>query len=65
LEAVWSQYSFSLSLDQTLVVVLEDEARWIISNGLTDERSVPNFLNSIYADGLRTVKPDALRIAGK
>ncbi len=64
-ETVWSQNQFSLSLDQSLILAMEDEARWMISNNLTAEKTVPNFLDYIYTDGLKAVKPDAVRIAGK
>jgi NitT/TauT family transport system substrate-binding protein len=62
IEAVWSQNQFSLSLDQALIVTMEDEARWMISNNLTTEKQVPDFLNYIYADGLKAVKPEAVNI---
>jgi hypothetical protein len=37
----------------------------MISNNLTPEKAVPNFLDYIYAVGLKAVKPDSVRIAGK
>jgi len=65
LDAVWTQYNFSLSLDQPLILAMEDEARWAIGNGLTDEKTVPNFLNYIYTDALKAVKPEGVMISGK
>jgi NitT/TauT family transport system substrate-binding protein len=62
IETVWSQNQFSLSLDQALVVTMEDEARWMISNNLTTEKQVPDFLNYIYEDGLKVIKPEAVNI---
>ena len=56
METVWSQNQYSLSLDQSLIVAMEDEARWMISNGLTTEKQVPDFLNYIYEDGLKSDK---------
>jgi NitT/TauT family transport system substrate-binding protein len=41
---------------------MEDEARWMISNNLTQEKQVPDFLNYIYEDGLKAVKPEAVKI---
>jgi len=64
METVWFQNQFSLSLDQSLILAMEDEARWMISNSLTTEKTVPNFLDYIYPDGLSAVKPGAVRIAG-
>jgi len=61
-ETVWSQNRFSLSLDQALITIMEDEARWMISNNLITEKTVPNFLNHIHMDGLKRVKPEAVSI---
>jgi NitT/TauT family transport system substrate-binding protein len=62
METVWSQNQFSLSLDQSLILAMEDEARWMITNGLTAETELPDFLDYIYADGMEAVKPDAVNI---
>jgi NitT/TauT family transport system substrate-binding protein len=62
MDTVWSQNQFSLSLDQSLIVAMEDEARWMIENNLTTEKQVPDFLDYIYIDGLEAVKPDAVNI---
>ena len=58
----WSQLQFSLNLDQSLVVAMEDEARWMISNNLTSEEEVPFFNDYIYEDALKAVKPEAVNI---
>lgn len=60
--AAWSDHIFEVSLDQSLILALEDESRWAIRNRLTNATKVPNYLNAIYLDGLRAVKPDAVRI---
>ena len=52
----------SFSLDQSLITAMEDEARWMIKNNLTTEKQVPDFLNYIYVDGLKAVKPGAVNI---
>ena len=62
LASVWPENSFELFLDQPFIIAMEDEARWMISSGLTTETQVPNFLNYIYQDGLKAVKPKAVRI---
>jgi ABC-type nitrate/sulfonate/bicarbonate transport system substrate-binding protein len=64
-ESIWSRDQFSVSLDQTLILAMEDEARWMISNNLTTEKMIPNFLNYIYVEALKSVKPGAVRIVGK
>jgi NitT/TauT family transport system substrate-binding protein len=62
MEVVWPRYQFSLSLDQSLILAMEDEARWLIANNLTTEKQVPDFLDYIYMDGLEAVKPNAVNI---
>lgn len=59
---VWSDVAFRVSLDQGLLLSLEDEARWVINNKLTDKTKVPNYLDFIYFDGLKAVKPEAVTI---
>jgi ABC-type nitrate/sulfonate/bicarbonate transport system substrate-binding protein len=62
IELVWPSNIFSLSLDQSLIVALEDEARWTISNKLTKENQIPDFMNYIYVDALKAIKPEAVNI---
>jgi ABC-type nitrate/sulfonate/bicarbonate transport system substrate-binding protein len=62
METVWSQNQYFLSLDQSLIVAMEDEARWMINNGLTTEKQIPDFSNFIYEDGLRAIKPEGVAI---
>jgi NitT/TauT family transport system substrate-binding protein len=62
MDSVWPENQFSLSLDQSLITAMEDEARWMIKNNLTKEKTVPNFLEYIYEDALEAVKPEAVNI---
>lgn len=59
---IWTEHQFTLSLDRSLIVAMEDEARWMISNNLTSEKQVPDFLDYIYEDALKAVKPEAVNI---
>ncbi len=59
---VWGDNQFSLSLDQSLITAMEDEARWMIKNKLTSQKKIPDFMNCIYVEGLRAVKPEAVKI---
>lgn len=61
-ETIWSENQFSLSLDQSLITAMEDEARWMIKNSLTSEKEVPDFLRYIYEDALKAVRPEAVNI---
>ncbi len=59
---VWPSQQISLSLDQSLIITMDDEARWMINNKLTNATVIPNFLDYIYLDGLIAVKPDSVTI---
>jgi ABC-type nitrate/sulfonate/bicarbonate transport system substrate-binding protein len=65
LTATWGYFQFKLSLDQPILLSLEDGARWAIRNKLTDATKVPNYLDYIYADALKEVNPSAVTMAGK
>ena len=62
LNELWELYNFKVTLDQSLLVTLEAEARWAIKNKLTDAIEVPNYLDYIYMDALEEVKPEAVGI---
>ena len=62
LETVWDENKFSLSLDQSLILAMENEARWMMRNNLTNETKVPDFLNYIYPDGLMSVDPRSVNL---
>ena len=64
-DTAWAQNQFTVSLDQSLIVAMEDEARWMIGNNLTSGKPAPNFLDLISADGLRTARPGSVMISGK
>ena len=62
IEEVWHQYQFSLSLKQATILAMEDEARWMIDNNLTNSVVVPDFLKHLYLEGLETIKPESVNI---
>ncbi len=59
---MWAVENFSVTLDQSLVLALEDESYWAIKNRFIDKMKIPNYLDYIYVDGLKSVKPEAVRI---
>ncbi len=62
LRDVWADNEFRVSLDQSLILALEDESKWAIKNGLAGAKRIPNYLDFVYFDGLRAVKPEVVRI---
>ena len=59
--AIWDSYVREVNLDQTLLGLMEHEARWLVENGLVDAGSMPSFLSVIETASLRAVKPSAVR----
>jgi NitT/TauT family transport system substrate-binding protein len=49
-------------LDQGLLLVMEDQARWMIQNRLTNQKNVPNYLDYIDPGTLLKVDPKAVRL---
>jgi len=62
--SVWPNYQFSVTLDQTFILLMQDESRWLISNDLTNATAIPSFSNYVYVDGLKSVKPGSVNIIG-
>lgn len=56
---------FNISLDQGLLMRLEEQARWIINYGYTERKSVPNYLDYIYTAALENVNPGAVNIISR
>jgi NitT/TauT family transport system substrate-binding protein len=59
---VWPNYQFSITLDQSQLLALQEESQWLVNNNLTNATSVPNFLNYLYLNGLETVDPNGVTI---
>lgn len=59
---VWDAFNYHVVLDQTLLITLEDEARWAMRNKLTDRTDMPDYLGFIHMDSLREVKPEAIKM---
>ncbi len=59
---LWPDLKFDVSLGQSLLASLENEARWAIRNKLTDRKRVPNYLNFLYLNALEAVKPKGVTI---
>jgi sulfonate transport system substrate-binding protein len=55
-------HDYRVTLDQSLIISIEDQTRWAVKNGLTDKVSTPNYIEYIYFDGLNSVRPESVRI---
>jgi NitT/TauT family transport system substrate-binding protein len=59
--AVWPQHQFRLSLDQTLLLAMKDEALWLLADGEAPGGAVPDFTAYVH-NGLRSIKPHGVTI---
>jgi NitT/TauT family transport system substrate-binding protein len=64
-EREWSDYDFAAKLGQSLILNLEDQARWMINEEVGSDRKFPDFMDFIYTDILKAVRPGAVTIAGR
>ena len=60
---LWPKIDFSLTLRQSLLIGMEDEARFLIQEHLADQTTAPNFRNYIYFDALKQLDPQAVTIS--
>ncbi len=62
MDIVWARNEYTLSLDQSLVLALENEARWMINRSLASQTVIPDFTNYISFEGLTAVNPDLVNV---
>lgn len=61
-QVVQKNYDFGLQLEQSLILTMEDEARWMISEDLVMSEQVPNYLEHIYSTPLREIDEDSVTV---
>lgn len=64
LDEIWGLYNFNTVLDQSLILNLEDQARWSIKREAVAPRKTPDYMDFIYTAGLKSIRPEAVRIPG-
>ncbi|WP_162174155.1 ABC transporter substrate-binding protein [Herminiimonas sp. CN] len=55
IDAVWPDYRYELSLEQSLLTSLEGLARWAKREGLVENPQLPNYLDFVYAKPLQAL----------
>ncbi len=53
---------YQLTLDQSLLLTLDDQTRWAIKEGIVAPAPVPNYLDMVRTKPLQQVRPNAIRI---
>lgn len=61
-DASWKAFVFDVRLDQSLLPLLEEQARWAIRTGLVPPRETPNFLRFLELQPLLSVKSQAVTV---
>lgn len=59
---VWNSFNYSVMLDQTLLITLEDETRWAIKNKLTAQTAMPDYASYIHQDSLKAIRPESVKL---
>lgn len=59
---IWPNFQFQASLDQELLINMENEATWSIDNNLTSVNKVPNYLDNIDLQPLLAVNPNRVSV---
>ncbi len=62
LRRLWPRMDLRVRLSQSLLVALEDQARWAIGDHWAGEAAMPNFLRFIHLDTMLAEKPAAVNI---
>jgi ABC-type nitrate/sulfonate/bicarbonate transport system substrate-binding protein len=62
LQSVWKRCDLRVRIDQDLVILMEDEAKWAMRRRLTEKKEMPNYLRLIHLESLERIKPEAVRI---
>ena len=63
LRAIWPDYTFQLSLDQSFLDLLDEEAKWSKANGIAPPAAeTPNYRFFVLTEPLKAVKPEAVTL---
>jgi NitT/TauT family transport system substrate-binding protein len=60
--ALWPDYEFEQTLDQSLILTLEHQARWALQRNNRQPRQVPDFRRVVYVDPLADINPTAVTV---
>lgn len=62
LQYMWKNSEFGVKLDEDMLVAMEEQARWVIETGMTDQKAVPNYLSFIDFPALESIDPSLVNI---
>ncbi len=59
---LFQREDYAVSLDEAMLLALDDETRWAIRKGLVESRPMPNYLNAIKYEDLEAELPTAVTV---
>lgn len=62
IEKIWETVGFRVSLDQFLLIQLEDIGRWTIELGIAPTDELPNYLNLFHVAPLKSIEADRVSL---
>lgn len=62
LRPTWQQFDFRVTLLQSHLITLEDEARWVMARGYVAPGPSPNLLRHLYLNALLAVEPERVTV---
>jgi len=57
---IWGDYLYDISLSRSLILSLENEARWAVNRGLTDKQIIPDYRKLMNSEPLKAVSPHSV-----
>ena len=61
IQSLWTRCDFRVRLDQDLLILMEDEAKWASQRNRL-KREMPNYLEVIHWESLKKIRPEAVSI---
>lgn len=61
-DSSWNKTQFLLSLDQGLILAMEDESRWMVSHNMAPRKLPYTMLDVINESGIREIRPQTVTI---
>ena len=62
IQNTWSDFSFSVGLNQWLLTSMETEARWAIKHNFLESEEIPNYMDFINTKPLNISAPEQITI---
>jgi NitT/TauT family transport system substrate-binding protein len=58
----WKGCNFSVTLSQSVLIGLGDQARWVLERRGANRANIPNFFNVFYLEGLKSIDPTLVSV---